>query len=142
MGPAAPPANAPQLYPGVRTGCQAFSGAANGLPYSLRLGVSSGSTWQSTSPGRLSLYWLLVQDVSPLSDMPLSLRPQGQRPTAVKVWADNTKGSEDNTSKKLLEPVKFRSQCSKRLETVANVWKTDLKRCFGLLLGFVWMILP
>ena len=24
---------------------------------------------------------------------------------------------------------------------VANVWKTDLKRCFSLLLGFVWMIL-
>ena len=30
-----------------------------------------------------------------------------------KAWADNAKGSEDNTSKKLLEPVKFRSQCSK-----------------------------
>ena len=49
--------------------------------------------------------------------------------------ADDTKGSEDNTCKKLLEPVKFRSQCSKWLSYKCS--ETDLKRCFNLSFGFL-----
>ena len=55
--------------------------------------------------------------------------------------ADNTKGSENNTSKKLLEPLKFRSQGSKWLQASYKRLDSELKRCFSLLLGFVWMIL-
>jgi hypothetical protein len=36
----------------------------------------------------------------------------------------------------VLSLLKFRSQSSKRLQTVANIWKTDLKRCFTLSFGF------
>jgi hypothetical protein len=51
--------------------------------------------------------------------------------------ADNAKGSEVNTSKRLLEPMKFRSQCSKRLETSCKLLENRFVTMFQFV---VWVL--
>ena len=65
-------------------------------------------------------------------------RPFSKRKCAAQLpgLADNTKDSEDNTSKKLLEPVKFRSQGSKLLETSCNRLENRVETLFQFVVAF------
>ena len=65
-------------------------------------------------------------------------RPFSKRKCAAQLpgLADNTKDSEDNTSKKLLEPVKFRSQGSKLLETSCKRLENRFETLFQFVVGF------
>jgi hypothetical protein len=57
--------------------------------------------------------------------------------SATEEWLITKRVQKSNLQGTVLSRLKFRSQGSKKLQPVANVWKTDLKRCFSLLFGLL-----